>query len=50
MVETGSRSQYESDDCESRLSISNKLAGVKKSSREGGEGGRERASGEGIGL
>ena len=30
VVETGSRSQYESDDCESRLSISSKVAGVKE--------------------
>ena len=41
VVGTGSRSQYESDDCESRLSISSKVAGVTEWSRGGGEGGRE---------
>ena len=41
VVGTGSKSQYESDDEESRLSISSKVAGVKEWSREGGEGGRE---------
>ena len=30
VVGTGSRSQYESDDLESRLSISSKVAGVKE--------------------
>ena len=40
-VGTGSRSKYKSDDWESRLSISSKVAGVKELSREGGEGGRE---------
>ena len=30
MVETGSRSQFELDDLKSRLSISNKVAGVKE--------------------
>ena len=42
VVGTGSRSQYESDDCESKLSISSTVAGVKEWSR-GCEGGRERA-------
>ena len=41
VVGTGSRSQYESDDWESRLSISSKVAGVKEWSRGGCEGGRE---------
>ena len=41
VVGTGSRSKYESDDRESRLSISSKVAGVKEWSRLGGEGGRE---------
>ena len=41
VVGTGSRSQYESDDRESRLSISSKVAGVKEWSRGRGEGGRE---------
>ena len=41
VVGTGSRSQYESDDSKSRLSISSKVAGVKEWSRGGGEGGRE---------
>ena len=41
VVRTGSRSQYESDDRESRLSISSKVAGVKEWSRGGGEVGRE---------
>ena len=41
VVGTGSRSQYESDDWESRLSISSKVAGVKEWRRGGGEGGRE---------
>ena len=35
MVGTGSRSQYESDDSESRLSISSKVAEVKEWSRGG---------------
>ena len=35
VVGTGSRSQYESDDCESRLSILSKVAGVKEWSRGG---------------
>ena len=34
---TGSRSQYESDDLESKLSISSKMAGVKEWSRGGGK-------------
>ena len=42
VVGTGSRSQYESDDWESRLSISSNVAWVKEWNR-GGEGGRERA-------
>ena len=41
VVGTGSRSQYESDDSESRLSISSKVAGVKEWRRGGAEGGRE---------
>ena len=41
VVGTESISQYESDDCESRLSISSKVAGVKEWSRGEGEGGRE---------
>ena len=41
VVGTGSRSQYESDDWESRLSISSKVAGVKEWSRGGREGERE---------
>ena len=41
VVGTGSRSQYESDDGESRFSISNKVAGVKEWSIGGGEGGRD---------
>ena len=41
VVGTGSRSQYESDDSESRLSISSKVAGVKEWSRGGVEGGGE---------
>ena len=41
VVGTGSRSQYESDDSESRLSISNKMADMKEWSKGGGEGGRE---------
>ena len=43
VVGTESRSQYESDDGESRLSISGKVAGVKEWSRGGSEGGRESA-------
>ena len=43
MVGTGSRSQYESVYCESKLSISSKVAGVKEWSRGGGGGGIERA-------
>ena len=42
-VGTESRAQYESDDSESKLSISSKVAGVKEWSGGGGEGGRERA-------
>ena len=41
VVGTGSRSQYESDDWESRLSILSKVAGVKEWSRGGEEGWRE---------
>ena len=41
VVGTESRSQYESDDGESRLSISRKVAGVKEWSRRGGDGGRD---------
>ena len=41
VVGTGSRSQYESDDWESRLSISSKVAGVKEWSRGGGESERK---------
>ena len=41
VVGTRSRSQYESDDWETRLSISSMVAGVKEWSRGGGEGGRE---------
>ena len=41
VVGTGSRSQYESDDCGSRLSIARKVAGVREWSRRGSEGGRE---------
>ena len=43
VVGTGSRIQYESDDCESKLSISSKVAGVKVWCRGRGEGGIERA-------
>ena len=43
VVGTVSRSQYESDDWESKLSISSKVVGEKEWSRGGGEGGRERA-------
>ena len=35
VVGTGSRSQFESDDCDSRLSILSKVAGVKEWSRAG---------------
>ena len=41
VVGTGSRSLYESDDLESRLSISSKVAGVKEWSGGGREGERE---------
>ena len=41
VVGTGSRSQYESDDCESRLSISSKVAGLNEWSGGGGKYGRE---------
>ena len=41
VIGTGSRSQYESDDYESRLSISSKVAGVKEWSRGDVEGRRE---------
>ena len=41
VVGTGSRSQYESDDRESRLSISSKVAGVKEWNRGVGEGGEK---------
>ena len=41
VVETGSRSKYESHYWERRLSISSKVAVVKEWSRGGGEGGRE---------
>ena len=41
VVGTGSRSQYESDDCESRSLILSKVSGVNEWSRGGGEGGRE---------
>ena len=39
VVGTGSRSQYESNYRESRLSISSKVAGMKEWSRGRGEGG-----------